>query len=423
MRFAAGFVLLVGLAIAQSQLVVPQFNNLNAILSLVPQIQGFISQLDNVLPQLSSVLSSSELSSLKDKITQVVLSIASSHGGINAIKDKLRPILEQFLGTKPQGRIEIDAILQQVLNVAASALPGLLIGLLGKRESPSTIQLPMLGQQFQQFQSQFLNTILTAVSNHLTPNALGQQLEQLFSQFFPGVTQMRLDINWDSLAQQALNLGASLLPGLLIGLVGKRDIPAMDARGSLDDLLAFADKFQLESIFPMIQHLLNPATLQQLQSQLFNTMITAVGSNWNLNTIAQQLQQLFTQFVPGVAQMRVDWLQVGEQALNGIVQALPGIAIGLVSLLGKREADLTVNIRELLSTLTVDKLAQLVQTVLNVDQATIRNALAKLKQLLQQFFPQYLGRVNFDELATNLLNQLNGILPNLSATFLQTLVG
>jgi hypothetical protein len=46
--------------------------------------------------------------------------------------------------------------------------------------------------------------------------------------------------------------------------------------------------------------------LQQLQTQFLATVVTALGNNWNLNTVAQALQQLVTQFVPQAAQMRIE---------------------------------------------------------------------------------------------------------------------
>jgi predicted ATPase len=449
MRLLAGFALvLVGIAFAQSQLVVPQFNNLNAVLSLVPQIQGFISQLDSVLrPQLAGILSSSEFQSFKDKVTQIVLSTIGSQGGINAIKDKLRPFIQQVLASKPQARVSIEQILGQVAQVAISLLPSL-IGLIGKREIPvadarlglsdivaladklqlSTI-LPQIqqlvsGETLQQLQSQFLNTMITAVGSHWNLNTIAQQLQQLFTQFVPGVAQMRID--WEQIGQQALNGVVSALPSILIGalsLFGKRDLPVADARLGLNDIVALADKLQLSAILPQIQQLVSSETLQQLQSQFLNTMITAVGSHWNLNTIAQQLQQLFTQFVPGVAQMRIDWEQIGQQALNGVVTALPSILIGALSLFGKRDVARGINIQQLLSTLPVDKLAQLVQAALNTHKDTLTKVLAKVRQLLQQFFPAYQGRIDFDALVNDFLSLVNNVLPALGNSLFQSLLG
>jgi hypothetical protein len=172
--------------------------------------------LDTILPQLTGILSSSELQSLKDKITQVVLSQLGGNLDLNSITDKLRPIIQQFLGSKPLGRIDIDTLLQQVAGAAASALPGLILGFLGKRE-------------------------------------------------------------------------------------------AIDTRAGINDILALVDKFQLNTILPQIEQFLGPDKLQQLQNQLFATVIAGLGNNWNAATLAQAVQQLITQFVPQAAQMRIEY--------------------------------------------------------------------------------------------------------------------
>ena len=112
------------------------------------------------------------------------------------------------------------------------------------------------------------------------------------------------------------------------------------------------------------------------------------------------------------------WESIGQSALNGLAGALPGIAVGLLGLLGKREAK--INLEQLLAQLPVSQLAQLVQAVTGSDKAQI---LAKLRQLLQQFFPAYVGRVNFDDLAANLLNHLNNLLPGLSQSLFGSIFG
>jgi hypothetical protein len=58
--------------------------------------------------------------------------------------------------------------------------------------------------------------------------------------------------------------------------------------------------------------------------------------------------------------------------------------------------------------LSLDKLAQIVEAAAIPDRAT---ALVKLQQLLQEFFSVGQGRVNFDDLAENLLDHLNNMLP------------
>ena len=72
--------------------------------------------------------------------------------------------------------------------------------------------------------------------------------------------------------------------------------------------------------------------------------------------------------------------------------------------------DLNANDLELLSQLSIEKLAQIAE-VAAIPDKTI--ALAKLQQLLQHAFPGNRGRTNFDDLAEDVLNHLNYILPQL----------
>jgi hypothetical protein len=52
---------------------------------------------------------------------------------------------------------------------------------------------------------------------------------------------------------------------------------------------------------------LTPDKLQQLQNQIFVTIAAARANHWNVATLAQALQQLVTQYVPQVAQMRIEY--------------------------------------------------------------------------------------------------------------------
>ena len=155
---------------------------------------------------------------MKDKIVQVILGQLGNKPDLNAIIDKLRPMLQQFLDSKPTARFDIDALLQQIAGAAASALPG-----------------------------------------------------------------------------------------IILGLLGKRDLQAANAR-SLDQILALVDKYQLSTILPQVEQFLGPDKLQELQTQFFATVVSALGSNLNMATVAQMLQQLVTQFVPQVAQMRIEYV-------------------------------------------------------------------------------------------------------------------
>jgi hypothetical protein len=328
MRFLAGFALvLVGLACVQSQLVIPQINNLDAVISLLPQLQGFIGQLDKILPQLASVLSSTELKSLKDKVIQLVLSQTGGNLNINGLKDKLQGLFQQFLGSKPLGRIDIDAMIQQIIDTKPGALANIVLGIIGKRE-------------------------------------------------------------------------------------------ATDARVNINDLLALVDEYQLTTFIPLIEQFLGADKLQQLENQILSTIVTALGNNWNSATLAQAIQQIVTQFVPQLAQMRFDWAQLGQLLLDAAINAIPGLLINAV---GKR--DLGINYQQILAQLPIKNIAQLLQIVNNVDKSTVTTVLAKIRELLQNFCPAYRGFLDFDAFALAVLGQLNGLLSNLGQSIFPTNLG
>jgi hypothetical protein len=327
MRFLAGFALvLVGLACVQSQLVIPQINNLDAVISLLPQLQGFIGQLDKILPQLASVLSSTELKSLKDKVIQLVLSQTGGNLNINGLKDKLQGLFQQFLGSKPLGRIDIDAMIQQIIGTKPEALSNAILSIIG---------------------------------------------------------------------------------------MGKRQ--ATDARVNINELLALVDEYQLTTFIPLIEQFLGADKLQQLENQILSTIVTALGNNWNSATLAQAIQQIVTQFVPQIAQMRFDWAQLGQLLLDAAINAIPGL---LISAAGKR--DLGINYQQILAQLPIKNIAQLLQIVNNVDKSTVTTVLAKIRELLQNFFPAYRGFLDFDAFALAVLGQLNGLLSNLGQSIFPT---
>ncbi|CAF2428598.1 unnamed protein product [Rotaria sp. Silwood2] len=339
-------------------------------------------------------------------------------------------------------RINWEHIGQQALNSVVSALPSLLIGavsIFGKREATDARAgladvlslfdklsldqfIPQIHQflsndKFQQLQQQFFSTVLSAAGNHWSLANVAQAIQQLVTQFVPEVSQMR--INWEHIGQQALNSVVSALPSLLIGAVsifGKRE--TTDARAGLADVLSLFDKLSLDQFVPQIHQFLSNDKFHQLQQQFFNTILSAVGNHWSLANVAQAIQQLVTQFVPEVSQMRINWEHIGQQALSGVVSALPGLLIGAVSLFGKRE--LRGSYQELLGQLSIDKLAQIVQVVNNAEKSTV---FGQVRNLLQKLFASYKGRVNFDDLASNIINHLNQLLPTLSQSIFSVFSG
>ncbi|CAF2624631.1 unnamed protein product [Rotaria sp. Silwood2] len=380
-----------------------------------------------------------ELQSLKEKLTQVVITQLGGNLDFNSIRDKLRPVLQQFLGSKPQARGDFHALLTQVTNAAVHELPGFLINLLGKREATEARAgladvlslfdklsldqfIPQIHQflsndKFHQLQQQFFSTVLSAAGNHWSLPNVAQAIQQLVTQFVPEVSQMR--INWEHIGQQALNLVLSNIPTILTGalsIFGKRE--ATDARAGLADVLSLFDKLSLDQFIPQIHQFLSNDKFHQLQQQFFSTVLSAAGNHWSLPNVAQAIQQLVTQFVPEVSQMRINWEHIGQQALSGVVSALPGLLIGAVSLFGKRE--LRGSYQELLGQLSIDKLAQIVQVVNNAEKSTV---FGQVRNLLQKLFASYKGRVNFDDLASNIINHLNQLLPTLSQSIFSVFSG
>ncbi|CAF0849388.1 unnamed protein product [Adineta steineri] len=438
MRLLAPFaVLLVSIAFAQSQLVVPQINNLNAVISLLPQLQGFLGQLNNILPQLTGVLSSSELHSLKDKLIQFVVAQLGSNLDLNTIKDKIRPILQHFLASKPQRSFDFDQLLQQIVGATTDALPSIILNMVGKREATDArinvndilqfvnnnqiqnfipqIQQFLNGDKLQQLQNQFFATILTGAGNNWNIATIAQSIQQLVSQFVPQIG--RFDINWGAIVDSVVSAipGAllSAAPGVLFALLGKRE--ATDARLNLNDVIQFVNNNQIQNFIPQILQFLSGDKLQQLQNQFFATVLAAAGNNWNVATLAQTIEQLVSQFVPEVSRIKINWSSIANTALHAAASAAPSI---LIAVIGKR--DLGINYQELLAQLPVNKLTEIIQLVKNTDKSKV---LATLVKLLAKFFPAYQGRINFDDLAGQMIQQLNQMLPMLSQSLFSGLLG
>ncbi|CAF0895492.1 unnamed protein product [Adineta steineri] len=462
MRLLAPFaVLLVSIAFAQSQLVVPQINNLNAVISLLPQLQGFLGQLNNILPQLTGVLSSSELHSLKDKLIQFVVAQLGSNLDLNTIKDKIRPILQHFLASKPQRSFDFDQLLQQIVGATTDALPSIILNMVGKREATDArinvndilqfvnnnqiqnfipqIQQFLNGDKLQQLQNQFFATILTGAGNNWNIATIAQNIQQLVSQFVPQIG--RFDINWGAIVDSVVSAipGAllSAAPGVLFALLGKRE--ATDARLNLNDVIQFVNNNQIQNFIPQIQQFLSGDKLQQLQNQFFATVLAAAGNNWNVATLAQTIEQLVSQFVPEVSRIKINWSSIANTALNAAVSAAPGLLLGM---LGKRDAtDARLNVNDILALvnkyqilsyipqiqqfLTGDKLQQLQNQFFALAVAAAGNnwnvaTLAQsIQQLVAQFVPQ-IGRfdINWESLANQVLTTAAGLLPGLLVSFL-----
>jgi len=332
----AGFVL-VSIAFGCTVEARPNINNLGGLLNQLSQLHGVLDHLDDWFPQIHQILSSSEFSSFKDKVTQVILAGIASNGGISGITAQLQGIIQQVPQVYPTGRINWDALLNNFLNGVVSAVPQIALGLLGKR-----------------------------------------------------------DVNTDDLSAR-----------------------------NLQQLYNLVDKLNLNTLIPQIQGLLNGPQLQQMQTQFFNMMGGLFNGNLpSANVLGGMIQSLVSQFLPSANLMRIDWEHLGNQALNGLVSALPSIAVGLISLFGKRDLPQErINFQQLLATLPVDKIAKLVATILNNHNGHVTNVLTQLDSLLQQFFPQYQGRIDFEQLTSMVFNTVVNNLPALGISFIQSLFG
>ncbi|CAF3870372.1 unnamed protein product, partial [Rotaria sp. Silwood1] len=338
--------------------------------------------LDKLIPQIHQFLSGDKFQQLQQQFLGTVLTAAGNHWSLPNLAQAIQQLVSQFVPEVSQMRIDWEGLGQTALNTLASVGPGLLVtgltALFGKREATDArlnlddvlalynklsldklipqIHQFLSGDKFQQLQQQFFGTVLTAAGNHWSLPNLSQAIQQLVSQFVPQVSQMRID--WGAIAQQALNALPGVAISVLGGLLGKRE--ATDARLNLDDILALYNKLSLDKLIPQIHQFLSGDKFQQLQQQFFGTVLTAAGNHWSLPNLSQAIQQLVTQFVPGASQMRIDWDEVGQTVLNTLASVGPGLLVtGLGALFGKR--DLRVNYQQLLTELSVDKLAQIVQ--------------------------------------------------------------
>jgi len=175
-----------------------------------------------------------------------------------------------------------------------------------------------------------------------------------------------------------------------------------------------------------VKQFLSPDKLQQLQNRIAAIAISGFANRWNVATFAQVLQQLVTQYIPQVTQMRIEydnnrnkskiysifhfsWKAIGQSVLNNVAPAFSSIRTDIKGGLFKKR-DLEGNDLQFLAQLPLDKLAQIVEAATIPDRPT---ALAKLRELLRQFFSVGQGRIDFDELAENMLTYVNTMLPQL----------
>ncbi|CAF1214033.1 unnamed protein product [Didymodactylos carnosus] len=171
----------------------------------------------------------------------------------------------------------------------------------------------------------------------------------------------------------------------------------------------------LQSIWPQLQLLLGGDKLQQLEDQLTTLVLNAIENHAGVQTLAQQMQNLVGQFLPQAALQRIDFEQGARDAMDVILSLLPTVVSILGSFLGKREiGDERLNAQQLLATLPADKIAKLVQAFLNANHDKVTKVLEKIRELLEQFFPQYNGRIDFNSLAGTVFNTLMENIPGLA---------
>ena len=103
------------------------------------------------------------------------------------------------------------------------------------------------------------------------------------------------------------------------------------------------------------------------------------------------------------------WIDFSQSIIDDVANVLLNILSGTPGGLSHTE---NTEFQLLLSQLPMEKYSKIVQIANNSDRPT---ALINLQELLLDFFSVQQSRSNFDDIAADLLNNLNHILPQLKA--------
>ena len=96
-----------------------------------PSAKNWVSQLTSLLNQFNHLLSTTQLQTLKDRLVQLILAQLASKFDLATFTTELRSLLEAYLGSNVQGRANIDVLIQQIIGTTSTALPGMIIGMIG----------------------------------------------------------------------------------------------------------------------------------------------------------------------------------------------------------------------------------------------------------------------------------------------------
>lgn len=199
-------------------------------------------------------------------------------------------------------------------------------------------------------------------------------------------------------------------------------IPLMKSQ---DNVMKVIEMKTVISLFQS-ERLLSADQLSKLQKEIFTAVLTDLKNNCDMFILSQTLEQLVTQYLPQL-QIEYDyqwrknksieyffssWIDFSQSIIDDVASVLLNILSAAPGGLSDTE---NTEFQVLLSQLPMEKYTKIVQIANNSDRPT---ALINLQELLLDFFSVQQSRSNFDDIAADLLNNLNHILPQLQAPLL-----
>jgi chemotaxis regulatin CheY-phosphate phosphatase CheZ len=276
----------------------------------------------------------------------------------------------QLMSMFPRLDINWNSLGNQLLGSLTTVLPSILIGLLGKRDAEKQLNIQQIisSPQVQSIISQAQQFL---AANPQLFNFINQQLSAL------GI-QLPKSIDLNGLVNTLINTAIQVLPSLLTGLIGKRDV-------------------EKQLILPNIQQILSSPQVQTIISQAQQFL----AANPQLfNFINQQLSALGIQ----LPRLDINWNSLGNQLLGSLTTVLPSILIGL---LGKRDAEKHLNIQQIISSPQVQTIISQAQQFLAANpqlSSFINQQLSVLGIQLPRI------DIDFNGLLNTLVSALPGIL-------------
>lgn len=81
--------------------------------------------------QFNGLISTSQLQLLKDELVHLILNQFVSNFDLQTLTNGIRFLLEKHLGSNLRGRSDFDVLIQQIINTTTTALPGVILGMIG----------------------------------------------------------------------------------------------------------------------------------------------------------------------------------------------------------------------------------------------------------------------------------------------------